>query len=60
MNNLGIVVKCFQSERSSRQFLQFLRPTHQNFNFLSVSGRFDVSVHFSNQLIFSGYLEDSV
>ena len=37
---LGIVVKCFQSERSSRQSLQFLRPTHQKFNFISVSGRF--------------------
>ena len=37
---LGIVVKCFQSERSSRQSLQFLRPTHQKFNFMSVSGRF--------------------
>ena len=37
---LGIVVKCFQSERSSDQSLQFLRPTHQNFNFISVSGRF--------------------
>lgn len=33
-------MKCFQSERSSRQSLQFLRPTHQNFNFISVSGRF--------------------
>ena len=37
---IGIVVKCFQSERSSDQSLQFLRPTHQNFNFISVSGRF--------------------
>ena len=34
------VFKCFQSERSSGQSLQFLRPTHQNFNFISVSGRF--------------------
>ena len=33
-------MKCFQSERSSRQSLQFLRPTHQNFSFTSVSGRF--------------------
>ena len=40
IHSLGIVVKCFQSERSSRQSLQFLRPTHQNFNFISVSGRF--------------------
>ena len=31
---------CFQSERSSGQSLQFLRPTHQNFNFISFSGRF--------------------
>lgn len=38
MSSLGIVVKCFQSERSSRQFLQFLRPTHQNFNFISIFG----------------------
>ena len=37
---LGIVVKCFQSERSSNQSLQFLRPTHQNYNFISVSGSF--------------------
>ena len=38
---VGIVVKCFQSERSSDQSLQFLcvRP-HQNYNFISVSGRF--------------------
>ena len=40
MPNLGIVVKCFQSERSSNQFLQFPRPPHQNYNFISVSGRF--------------------
>ena len=32
---------CFQSERSSRQSLLFLHPTHQNFNFISVSGCFD-------------------
>lgn len=37
---LGIVAQCFQSERSSDQSLQFLRPTHQNFNFISVSGHF--------------------
>ena len=38
---LGIVVKCFQSERSSDQSLQFLcvRP-HQNYNFISISGSF--------------------
>ena len=30
----------FKSERSSRQSLQFLHPTHQNFNFISFSGRF--------------------
>ena len=30
---LGVVVKCFQYERSSRQSLQFLRPTHQKFQF---------------------------
>lgn len=35
-----LVIKCFQSERSSGQSLQFPRPTHQNFNFISVSGRF--------------------
>ena len=33
-------MKCFQSERSSSQSLKFLRPTHQNFNFISISGRF--------------------
>lgn len=40
IHSLGIVVKCFHSERSSGQSLQFLRPTHLNFNFISVSGRF--------------------
>ena len=35
-----LVIKCFQSERSSGQSLQFLRPTHQNFNFISVFCRF--------------------
>ena len=35
-----IVVKCFQYEQSSGQSLQFPHPTHQNFNFISVSGRF--------------------
>ena len=29
---LGIVVKCFQSERSSGQSLQFLHSAHQKFN----------------------------
>ena len=38
--NLVIVVKCFQYERSSDQSLQFLRPTHQNFNFISASSPF--------------------
>ena len=38
--NLVIVVKCFQSEQSSGQSLQFPHPTHQNFNFISVSGCF--------------------
>ena len=37
---VGIVVKCFQSERSSGQSLQFPRPTHQNFNFISASSPF--------------------
>ena len=32
----------FQSERSSRQSLQFLRPAHQNFNLISSSGRFSL------------------
>lgn len=35
-----IVVQCFQFERSSDQSLQFLRPTHQYFNYISFSGRF--------------------
>lgn len=30
----------FQSERSSRQSLQFLHPAHQNISFISVSGHF--------------------
>lgn len=33
-------VVCFQSKRSSRQSIQFLHSTHQNFNCISVSGRF--------------------
>ena len=35
-----LVVKCFQSERISNQSLQSPRPPHQNYNFISVSGRF--------------------
>ena len=38
--SLGIVVLCFQYERSSGQSLPSLHPTYQNFNFKSASGCF--------------------